>query len=102
VAAQRTWGLVENLGAAHYRAGQFAKATATLEEAVKRHGQGGTNWMKVFLAMAYRQRGQNEQAHKWFDCARLLANADWQERLLFDRLGQEAAQLFKRAPRAKR
>jgi Flp pilus assembly protein TadD len=97
-AAQRTWGVLAALGAAQYRAGQFADAVKTLEEAVKRHGKGGTNWMKLFLAMACHQHGQADRAREWFDRAALPANPAWQERLLFERLLAEATEVMKRAP----
>src|SRR5262249_985751 len=67
VKRSRIWERLEELGAAEYRAGRFADALTTLEEAVKLHGQGGTNWMKLFLAMACQQRGQSKQARSWFE-----------------------------------
>jgi WD40 repeat protein/Flp pilus assembly protein TadD len=94
VTADRAWYLLDDLGAAQYRAGQFAAAIATLEEAVKRHGQGGTNWMKLFLAMACHKQGRVEQGRRWFDQAVFPQNPDWRERFLFQCLQQEAAQLL--------
>src|SRR5262245_9460253 len=40
------------LGAAHYRAGQFAQAIQRLNEAMQAHGEGGTAFDWLFLAMA--------------------------------------------------
>jgi hypothetical protein len=84
------------LGTAQYRAGQSAEAIVTLERAVKFDKNGGTNWAKLFLAMACHKEGRPDQAGRWFAQAVLPKNADWHHRLIFDRLRQEAAQLLKR------
>src|SRR5262249_47501197 len=89
---------LENLGAAQYRAGRYGEALTPLREAVQAHGRGGTNWMKLFLAMACRQAGQPDQARGWFQRSALAKNADWQERLLYSRLRQEAAQVLRINP----
>jgi hypothetical protein len=91
-----------DLGAAQYRAGRFADAVASLEGAVKRHGEGGTNWGKLFLALACHKEGQADQAREWFDRAAFPDNAGWEERFLFERLRQEATEVMKREPGARR
>jgi WD40 repeat protein/tRNA A-37 threonylcarbamoyl transferase component Bud32/tetratricopeptide (TPR) repeat protein len=100
--AHRAWDGLADLGAAQYRAGQFGEAVASLEEAVKLHGKGGTNWMKLFLAMACHSEGQADRAREWFDRAALPDDADWQERLLFDSLRQEATEVLKLPANPKR
>jgi hypothetical protein len=96
VQATRSADYLETLGAAQYRAGQYADACKTLEAAVKLHGKGGTNWMKLFLAMAYQRDRQAEQARAWFDRARLARGAGWEERLIHARLRAEAARLLEK------
>jgi WD40 repeat protein/tetratricopeptide (TPR) repeat protein len=93
VQARRSAGTLEALGAAQYRAGQYAEAVTTLEEAVKLDGEGGTTWMKLFLALAHRRQAQREQARAWLRKARLAGNADWEERLIDRLLRAEADRL---------
>jgi Flp pilus assembly protein TadD len=87
------------LGAAQYRAGQYAQAVATLEKAARLAGGRVMNWTKLFLAMAYQQQNQPASARGWLGRAVLADNADWEERLVYERLHREAAQLLKMAPR---
>ena len=56
---------------------------------------------KLFLAMAYHRLGQAKESCAWFVKAKLDKIAGWQERLIFQRLRQEAASLLpdKRQPR---
>jgi tetratricopeptide (TPR) repeat protein len=58
------------LGAAHYRAGNFNAAIASLKRAIDLT-QGGTAFDQLFLAMAYAQLGNERQARHWLDHARL-------------------------------
>jgi tetratricopeptide (TPR) repeat protein len=58
------------LGVAHYRAGDFSSAIATLSRAMDLT-EGGTAFDHVFLAMAHAQLGDQEQAEHWLDRARL-------------------------------
>jgi hypothetical protein len=46
--------------------------------------------------MACPQQGHPDQASQWLAQAVLPKNAEWHDRLIFDRLRQEAAQLLKR------
>lgn len=50
------------LGALEYRSGQFDRAIRTLERATVLHGQGGTPFDWLFLAMAHHARGQPAKA----------------------------------------
>jgi tetratricopeptide (TPR) repeat protein len=86
------------LGAAHYRAGEWAEAVAVLEETLKNlpHGDGR---VQFYLALAHRQLGHQEQA-----TTHLARGREWlQEHRPGDpdlqRLQQEAATLI---PSAKR
>lgn len=58
------------LGVAHYRAGDFKAAIATLGRAIDLT-KGGTAFDHVFLAMAHAQLGDPEQAQHWFEHANL-------------------------------
>jgi WD40 repeat protein/Flp pilus assembly protein TadD len=58
---------VNTLGAALYRAGQFAEAVRQLEDAVRLHGEGGTAHDWLFLAMAHHCLGQAAEARRWLD-----------------------------------
>ena len=91
----RWWGSLDNLGAAQYRAGEYAESIKTLEEAVKLEGNGGTNWMKLFLGMAYQQEKQPDEARAWLEKAKLGKDAGWEERLIYERLRAEAERLMK-------
>jgi hypothetical protein len=91
----RTWFFLAVLGAAQYRACQFPEAIASLSAAATLHGQDGDNWTKLFLAMAYHRQGQPKKAMEWFAKAKLVPNSGWKQRLIFDRLSEEAARLIK-------
>jgi tetratricopeptide (TPR) repeat protein len=85
----------ETYGAALYRGGQYAEAARELEQAVKLNGQGGSNWQKLFLAMAYHRLGKPpDKAGEWFGKAEIDKKAGWQQRLIYERLRQEAADLL--------
>jgi serine/threonine protein kinase/WD40 repeat protein/tetratricopeptide (TPR) repeat protein len=58
------------LGALLYRAGQYEEASTALEEAIRRHGQGGTALDDIFLAMARHHLGRDDESRL------LLARAD--------------------------
>src|SRR5262245_26780695 len=56
------------LGAAHYRAGNWAEAVAALDRSMKlSNGGDGFDWF--FLAMAHWQLDNEEEARKWYDQA---------------------------------
>jgi Flp pilus assembly protein TadD len=61
--------MLNTLGAAHYRAGQFESAIARLNEAARTHPQGGTAGDWFFLAMAHAQLGNQAQADRCYDRA---------------------------------
>jgi WD40 repeat protein/tetratricopeptide (TPR) repeat protein len=95
VEADRTWGSLGLLGAAQYRAGQYAQAIATLQEAVQVHGRNGWMWAQLFLALAYQRQNQPAQARQWLDRARLEVQRHWNDRVVYERLHQEAADVLK-------
>jgi uncharacterized protein (TIGR03067 family) len=69
VKGQRTPWHLQDLGLAHYRAGQFDLAI----QRVHQSGSAGwkaspTNWL--ITAMAHHRRGQADEAHMWLDWAR--------------------------------
>jgi tetratricopeptide (TPR) repeat protein len=98
--ADRSAAALAALGAAQYRAGQFAEAAATLEEAVELHGKDGSNVVKLFLAMAYQQQQQADRARDWLARAQAKEGND-EPALVRDRLRQEAVQLLKLPPNPK-
>jgi hypothetical protein len=55
------------LGAALYRAGQYARAVVQLEANCQRGGPGGRPWDWAFLAMAHSQLGHAVEARHWLD-----------------------------------
>ena len=70
-----------------------------LEEAIKAHGKGGTDWMKLFLAMAYMRLGQVTEARRWLGTVlkweQANQNAAWWARVLTEVLRREAEALIK-------
>ena len=57
---------LNTLGTAHYRAGDWQAAIATLEKSVEL-GKGRINFIWFVLAMAHWQLDQKEEARKWYD-----------------------------------
>jgi WD40 repeat protein/serine/threonine protein kinase len=97
VESKRDWPHLETLGAAQYRDKQYKEAIDTLNEAVKLHAKGGTNWTKLFLALAHHRNGDKDKAKEWFDKAQPPAkDADWQQRLIDQRLRAEYEALRKK------
>jgi tetratricopeptide (TPR) repeat protein len=88
----------ETSGAALYRAGKYKEAVEQLEEARRLTGGDGSNWQKLFLAMAYLHLGRAAESRGWLDRAKLDPKAGWEERLLHRRLRQEAERLTKATP----
>jgi Flp pilus assembly protein TadD len=82
-------------GAALYWVGHYKAAGKELEEAVKLQGDQGSIWQQLFLAMAYKRLGQPGGARGWFDKARLGPQADWQRRLVYQRLEAEVDDVLK-------
>ncbi len=90
----------ETLGAALYRAGDFAGATRHLDEAVKKHGQDGLVWTQLFLAMAHHQLGDANKAKAWLGKAVAQVKrgpGDWQEEVRWRHLRREAEALLNKA-----
>jgi tetratricopeptide (TPR) repeat protein len=92
----------EAYGAALYRAGNYQEAVKQLQMAVRLQGQGGNNWSKLFLALAYQRRGLADKSREWFDKAKLGTQASWTERLIYQRLRLEMIELGKTAANSKR
>jgi serine/threonine protein kinase/tetratricopeptide (TPR) repeat protein len=90
--APRNDGSWNRLGIAHYRAGDWEAAIAALEKAMQLKN-GGDSWDWLFLAMAHWQRGEKEQARRWYDRAapRMPTSAG---AVRYDRFRAEAAALL--------
>jgi WD40 repeat protein len=54
------------LGAALYRAGEFNQSIREFEQAIKLHGKGGGHSDWLFLSMAHRRLGRDDEARRWF------------------------------------
>jgi tetratricopeptide (TPR) repeat protein len=65
VAAERNSAHLNTLGAVAYRAGRPEEAIQHLQEAVKLHGQGGTPWDWLLLAMACHRAKRTDEARTW-------------------------------------
>jgi tetratricopeptide (TPR) repeat protein len=62
-------GIIWNtLGVAQYRAGQYREAITSLKKAMAPR-KGGDSYDWLFLAMAYGQLGEKEEARRWYDKA---------------------------------
>ena len=108
-----TYQYLNTLGAVLYRAGAYDDAIRTLDEAMKAHGQEGSAWDWLFLAMAHQRAGHPEEAQRWYDrAARWIEQAEqgkvyepyhaqdlpaWSQKLEFRILRREAEALL-RAP----
>jgi WD40 repeat protein/tRNA A-37 threonylcarbamoyl transferase component Bud32 len=79
-AEPHSWQAHELLGAALFRAGRVAEAIEELEQAVRLHGQGGSLWARLFLALAHRRLGHTQQAQEYRRQA--LAATGWEEGIL--------------------
>jgi hypothetical protein len=66
---------------------------------VKLQGKGGSNWQRLFLAMAYRRLGQRDRACGWFSKASLGEQTNWRQRLIYARLREQAAEVLEVAPK---
>jgi len=66
VAAHHRQAMLNTLGAAHYRAGQYGAAIARLNEAVAAHPKGGTATDWFFLAMTHSRLGDPATASQCF------------------------------------
>jgi Flp pilus assembly protein TadD len=95
-----SWEARELLGAALYRAGKSAEAVSELTEAVRLHGRGGSLWAQLFLAMAYHDPGQSEEARVWL---RKAAKAEtWEDQVFASQLRAplEAAEVVSECQKA--
>jgi tetratricopeptide (TPR) repeat protein len=73
-AAPAIGGWWNTLGAAHYSAGNWKEAVATLEKSMELQ-KGGNSFDWFFLVMAHWQLGEKDKARKWFDRA-----AEWMDK----------------------
>jgi tetratricopeptide (TPR) repeat protein len=96
VQMERSASHLQTLGAAQYRAGQYADARKSLEEALALEDRRGTitTWTRLFLAMTYARMDEAEAARSWFDSAKLTDTDGWETRLIHDRLRAEAKRLL--------
>ena len=63
----REYSFRNTLGAALYRAGEFAQSVHELEEGIKVHGKGGGHSDWLFLSMAYHGLGRDADARRWLE-----------------------------------
>jgi hypothetical protein len=71
------WQARELLGAALYRDGKAGDAVTVLDQAVRLHGNGGSLWAKLFLALAHQRLGHANEVE---DIRSKLPKADgWEE-----------------------
>jgi WD40 repeat protein/tRNA A-37 threonylcarbamoyl transferase component Bud32/tetratricopeptide (TPR) repeat protein len=98
-------GFRTTYGAILFRSGEFAEAAAQLGEAIQLNGSGGSLSDWLFLAMACRRLGRDDEARRWLAKAEERINADlepvpgkptpeWQDALLRAILHAEARQLL--------
>jgi tetratricopeptide (TPR) repeat protein len=96
----------ETFGAALYRAGRFEEAVKELDTAVERQKKGGSVWMQLFLALAHHRLQHTETAQAWLTNAveQIDATYDpgWQNKVRWKLLRQEAEDLLKSPPPARR
>jgi tetratricopeptide (TPR) repeat protein len=96
---------LNTLGALLYRAGRFDEAHARLQQALARHGSGGTADDWVFLAMTEAKRGNHEDARRWLQKIdealednnaqlRTLGRAPWRQTLGLELLHAEVRALI--------
>ena len=101
---------LEFLGAALFRAGDYAEAVKRLNAAVDKQPQDATVWTQLFLAMSHHQLGDAAKANDWLQKADAQmakreqdknAIPNWQERLREKQLRQEAEEVLKSPPPAR-
>jgi dipeptidyl aminopeptidase/acylaminoacyl peptidase len=87
----QSWQSLELLGAALVRDGKPAVAVKVLDESVRLHGNGGSLWARLFLALAYQRLGHRDDAEVWHKKADKAG--PWEEQVMqFQLLGElEAA-----------
>jgi Flp pilus assembly protein TadD len=67
-------------GIALYRVGRFQDSILRLNEAIKAHGQGGTPYDWLFLAMAHHRLGHADESKKWMTKAQQWLDQGKQEK----------------------
>ncbi len=98
----KNWETLDTLGAVLFRAGRYKDSAARLEEAITRHGQGGSAGTWLFLAMTRQHLGEKEAAKTCldkalagFEQALLKDPANWCKRLELQLLRREAETLLR-------
>jgi serine/threonine protein kinase/tetratricopeptide (TPR) repeat protein len=86
------------LGVARYRAGDWKQAISDLEQPIVLC-EGGTSFDGFFLAMAYWQMGNEDEARKWYDRAVQWMYKSQPNNLELRRFRAEAAELLKVEPK---
>ena len=61
----KRWQHFNTLGAANYRAGNYALAIGNIKDGMKLNPSGGTAWDWVFLALANHKLGKGDEAREW-------------------------------------
>ncbi len=92
----QTWDIRQSLGAALYRAGQYAEAVQQLRESIELEAAGGSLCAHLYLALAYQRLGQTRQARLWRSKALDAAATDWRDRVLRRQLLAELDRLNRR------
>jgi tetratricopeptide (TPR) repeat protein len=85
---------LSTLGAAHYSAGNWKEALATLEKSMDLR-KGGDCFDWFFVAMAHWQLGEKDKARKWFDQAVGWMDKNQPENEKLRRFRADAAELMK-------
>jgi tetratricopeptide (TPR) repeat protein len=95
-----SWSYQETAGAVLHRAGRHHEAIKHLEQAVRLRGgqEKATHRQKLFLALSWSALGEKKQARQWLDAAKSNPNDGWRDRLIFQRLGAEAAERLELLP----
>jgi tetratricopeptide (TPR) repeat protein len=91
--APQSGGFWNTLGAAHYRAGDWESAVQAFEKSMQLQG-GGNAFDWFFLAMAHGQRGNKDEARRWYDRAVQWMDKNQPENKELGRFRAEAAELL--------
>jgi predicted Zn-dependent protease len=101
-AGPENYAYAYTLGAALYRAGQFADAARQLTAADKMRKQGGSGHCWLFLAMAHHRLGNAAEAKKWLAKAVTWNVAKWRTRPFRHRKWLRGKDLYQRRDFANR
>jgi Flp pilus assembly protein TadD len=94
----KTGAYWNTLGAAHYRAGDWAACLQAMDQSME-HRSGGDSFDWLFLAMAHWQLGNHDEAQRWYtQAAAWMQEHSTQDQALF-RIRAEAEELLSRGQR---